>query len=100
MNLDWLYNFTGPTHVIFYEQLVQNVGNSLRIIFDFLEIKVPEEQFQCALERQEGIYRRKKRLLNFDPYTEAMKKELKKAQEKVYMAIYNIASPAEKKKKR
>ncbi|XP_018574207.1 WSCD family member AAEL009094 [Anoplophora glabripennis] len=94
MNLDWLYNFTGPTHVIFYEQLVDNVEHTLRTVIKFLDVPINEELFNCAMERKEGIYRRKKRVLNFDPYTSKMKENLKSIQEKVYEAIYNFAAPA------
>lgn len=94
MNLDWLYNFTGPTHVIFYEQLVDNVEHTLTSVMKFLGVPVDEELFKCAMERKEGIYRRKKRVLNFDPYTSKMKEQLKSVQEKVYDAIYNVAAPA------
>lgn len=98
MNLDWLYNFTGPTHVVFYEQLVDNVQHTLTTLLDFLEIPISKSLLECTLERQEGIYRRKKRHLNFDPFTNAMKKRLQTEQQKVYQAIYNIASPARKKR--
>ncbi|CAH1118724.1 unnamed protein product [Phaedon cochleariae] len=94
MNLDWLYNFTGPTHVIFYEQLVDNVEHTLRTVMAFVGVRVDEGLVQCAMERKEGIYRRKKRAVNFDPYTEKMKERIKEVQEKVYGAIYNLAAPA------
>ncbi|XP_044261069.1 WSCD family member AAEL009094 [Tribolium madens] len=94
-NLDWLYNFTGPTHVIFYEQLVDNLEHTLKTIINFLDISPPNEDlFKCALERKEGIYRRKRRVLNFDPYTDEMKRKLEKTQKKVYEAIYNFATPS------
>ncbi|KAK5638174.1 hypothetical protein RI129_012469 [Pyrocoelia pectoralis] len=93
-NLDWLYNFTGPTHVIFYEQLVDNVQHTLRVLLNFLEVPISDHLLTCALERQEGIYRRKRRYMSFDPYTHNMKKLLQVEQKKVYEAIYNIASPA------
>ncbi|KAJ8928896.1 hypothetical protein NQ314_018467 [Rhamnusium bicolor] len=96
MNLDWLYNFSGPTHVIFYEQLVDNVEHTLKTVMNFIEVPMNHELFQCAVERKEGIYRRKKRVLNFDPYTPKMKEQLKNGQEKVYEAIYNFAAPATK----
>lgn len=98
MNLDWLYNFTGPTHVVFYEQLVDNVQHTLTVVLEFLEVPISDRMLSCALERQEGIYRRKRRLLNFDPYTNAMKKRLQAEQKKVYEAIYNVASPAKRKR--
>ncbi|KAJ3650725.1 hypothetical protein Zmor_017375 [Zophobas morio] len=95
-NLDWLYNFTGPTHVIFYEQLVDNLEHTLKSIIEFLDISVDASLFRCAIERKEGIYRRKRRVLNFDPYTEDMKKKLEDVQQKVYEAIYNFATPSKR----
>ncbi|XP_044763477.1 WSCD family member AAEL009094 [Coccinella septempunctata] len=95
-NLDWLYNFTGPTHVIFYEQLVDNLENNLRSMLNFLEVPISEELFKCALERREGIYRRKKRAIVFDPYSSKMKEKIKEEQQKVYEAIYNFASPTKR----
>lgn len=92
--MDWLYNFTGPTHVIFYEQLVDNLENTLKTVINFLEMPIDEELFKCAIHRREGIYRRKKRVLNFDPYSSRMKTKLREVQRKVYEAIYNFASPA------
>lgn len=57
-----------------------------------------EELFRCAIERQEGIYRRKKRVLTFDPYTPAMKQQIQLEQERVYESIYRVALPAGKKR--
>lgn len=93
-NMDWLKNFSGPTHVIFYEQLVEDPEHTLRTILDFLEFPIDKKQFECAISRQEGIYRRKKRVLNFDPYNNEMKRKMKLEQEVVYDAIYKIASPS------
>lgn len=91
-NLDWVHNFTGPTHVIFYDELVANVEHELQTLLKFLEFKVSKSELGCALERKEGIYRRKRRVISFDPYTTAMKDILKKEQELVYDAIQNRRS--------
>lgn len=93
MNLDWLFNFTGPTHIIFYEQLINNVEHTLKSVMEFIEIPIEPELFQCALDRKEGIYRRKKRFPHFDPFSEDMKISMKAVQENVYQAIYNYATP-------
>lgn len=53
-NLDWIYNFTGPHHIIFYENLVQNLEPELRGVLRFLNVPVSEEQLKCALQRSEG----------------------------------------------
>lgn len=88
-NMDWLANFTGPTHVVMYDDLVADVGGTLRGILAFLEHPVSEEAMACALERREGIYRRKRRALaaNFDPYTAAMKAEMREQQDEVFAKI-------------
>lgn len=76
MNLSWARNFTGSIKVVFYDDLVQHTERELRSILDFLEFPVNEQLMRCALMRKEGIFRRKKRLLSFDPYTDAMRAEL------------------------
>ncbi|KAH8416620.1 hypothetical protein KR222_011414 [Zaprionus bogoriensis] len=76
MNLSWARNFTGSIKVVFYDDLVQHTERELRSILDFLEFPVDEQLLRCALMRKEGIFRRKKRLLSFDPYTDSMRAEL------------------------
>lgn len=76
MNLSWARNFTGSIKVVFYDDLVQHTERELRHILEFLEYPVNEQLLRCALVRKEGIFRRKKRLLSFDPYTDAMRAEL------------------------
>lgn len=83
-----MHNFTGPTHVLFYDKLVEDVDGTLKNLLEFLEIPVSAQSMSCAMDRKEGIYRRRKRVLNFDPYTAHMKKILQAEQEKVYKAIY------------
>ncbi|XP_039297162.1 WSCD family member AAEL009094 [Nilaparvata lugens] len=87
MNLDWVRNFDGPTHVVLYENLVEDVETTLRKLIDFIQLPIDEKQIQCALERQEGIYRRKRRVFNLDPYTTSMKIMLQIEQEKVLQEI-------------
>ncbi|XP_060534007.1 WSCD family member CG9164 [Cylas formicarius] len=90
LNLDWLYNFTGPTHVVFYEHLVDRTARALRSAIDFVG-GVEARTFDCAIERKEGIYRRKRRLLNFDPFTAEMKRRIEDVRRTVYDAIYKMA---------
>ncbi|XP_059487763.1 WSCD family member AAEL009094-like [Neocloeon triangulifer] len=84
---DWLKNFPGPKHVLYYEQLVSDVERELRSLLKFLDVQVPEEHLTCALERREGIYRRRRRTLPFDPFTAAMKDALRAEQTQVYTAL-------------
>lgn len=86
-NLDWLHNFTGPMHVMFYDQMLEDVDTQLRALLKFLKLNVSEEDIACALERREGIYRRKRRVINFDPFTGVMKQTMRKEQDVVYEAI-------------
>ncbi|PNF40015.1 WSCD family member AAEL009094 [Cryptotermes secundus] len=88
-NLDWLHNFTGPMHVIFYDHLLEDVAVHLQDLLRFLKLNVSEQNLACALERQEGIYRRKRRVVNFDPFTTTMKQALQREQDVVYEAIAN-----------
>lgn len=76
MNLSWARNFTGSIKVVFYDDLVHHTERELRSILDFLEFPVNEQLMRCAIMRKEGIFRRKKRLLSFDPYTDSMRAEL------------------------
>ncbi|XP_060663948.1 WSCD family member CG9164 [Drosophila nasuta] len=84
MNLSWARNFTGSIKVVFYDDLVHHTERELRNILDFLEFPVSEQLMRCAIMRKEGIFRRKKRLLSFDPYTDAMRAELLARRRLVY----------------
>nr|XP_041630633.1 WSCD family member CG9164 isoform X2 [Drosophila kikkawai] len=84
MNLSWARNFTGSLKVVFYDDLVHHTERELRSILDFLQFPVSEQLMRCAIMRKEGIFRRKKRLLSFDPYTEAMRAEVQARRRLVY----------------
>jgi hypothetical protein len=94
-NLDWLHNFTGPMHVMFYDQLLEDVATHMQGLLRFLKLNVSEQNLTCALERREGIYRRKRRVINFDPFTSGMKQALRKEQDAVYEAIANYPQKSE-----
>lgn len=87
MNIAWNRNFTGELMVIFYDDLINNIEKNLRNILTFINYPINENLLECALKRHEGIYRRKKRLLNFDPYTPLMHKILKSKRDEVYLAL-------------
>lgn len=46
-----------------------------------------QDLFNCAMSRKEGIYRRKKRIMAFDPYTNAMHAALEAKKREVYAAL-------------
>lgn len=86
-NLDWLWNFTGPTHVILYEELVSHLERTLRSLIQFLDLPLDEAELRCALGRREGIYKRRSRSLALDPFTPQMKASLKAEQDYVYREV-------------
>lgn len=86
-NLSWAKNFTGEVKLIFYDDLVENVEGTLRSILKFLKFPINEELLACALMRKEGIYRRKKRILQFDPYSPVMHVAIDEKRGEVYAAL-------------
>uniref|UniRef100_A0A182PZX8 Sulfotransferase domain-containing protein n=1 Tax=Anopheles farauti TaxID=69004 RepID=A0A182PZX8_9DIPT len=86
-NLSWAKNFTGEVKLVFYDDLVENVEGTLRSILKFLNYPTEEELLACALMRKEGIYRRKKRILQFDPYSPAMHAAIDEKRAEVYAAL-------------
>ncbi|XP_053680287.1 WSCD family member AGAP003962 [Anopheles nili] len=86
-NLSWAKNFTGEVKLVFYDDLVENVEGTLRSILKFLNYSTEEELLACALMRKEGIYRRKKRILQFDPYSPAMHAAIDEKRAEVYAAL-------------
>ncbi|CAD7087631.1 unnamed protein product [Hermetia illucens] len=87
MNLSWARNFTGRLKIIYYDDLVADVESALREILSFLNFPIDEELLSCALLHKEGIYRRKKRILSFDPYSPIMHKYIEQKKQKVYSAL-------------
>lgn len=89
-NLSWARDFSGSIKVVFYEDLVGNLEVTLRGILNFLEFPINEELFSCTLIRREGVFRRKKRFLNFDPFTTSMRSMIKQKKLEVYKYLENL----------
>ncbi|CAF4886530.1 unnamed protein product [Pieris macdunnoughi] len=68
----WLTRFSGPLHIVLYERLVIDTRSTLISVLDFLNQSVTEEAMDCALANKEGIYRRRKKHNDFDPFTPHM----------------------------
>jgi hypothetical protein len=83
-NLSWGKNFSGPVLIVYYEELVENVEKTVRDILNFIEFPIDEDLMKCAMNRKEGIYRRKRRLLSFDPFTPEMKMMIEEVRVRVY----------------
>ena len=65
--LDWL-KFQGPLHILFFEDLLDNLPEEMRRVIEFLDVDVSEQDFECMMQHKDGIYKRRKRPLNFDPF--------------------------------
>lgn len=93
-NLSWGRNFNGPVLIVYYEDLVDNVEKTLREILKFINFSIDEDLMRCAIMRKEGIYRRKKRLLTFDPFTLTMRKMIEEKRTQVYTELGRNKRPA------
>lgn len=40
MNLQWARNFTGDVHIVYYDDLVENVNGTLRSIMKFIDFPI------------------------------------------------------------
>ncbi|CAH2094052.1 unnamed protein product [Euphydryas editha] len=92
----WLNRFLGPVHIVFYEILVRDTRKTLQGILDFLNYTVSEGDMDCTVANQEGIYRRKKKYHDFDPFSPEMYVELNKVRNRVL----NMVSDYRKKQNR
>ena len=70
-------NFKGPKHVVIFENLVQNPIREMRNVMKFLGFEVEEEIYECVRSREEGGFKRKKKLLDFEPYSDSMQEAIK-----------------------
>lgn len=121
MNLSWARNFTGSLKIVHYDDLVQGLEVILRSILEFLEFPINEVNqiklvqiqvnhsliiswlmgwqmqslLKCTLQRKEGIFRRKKRMLPFDPYTPEMHQMLDERKRYVYRILDELHSIAQ-----
>lgn len=92
-NLSWK-NFSGPVLIVYYEDLVDDVEKTLRNILKFIAYHpINEDLVQCAVNRKEGIYRRKKRFLAFDPYSTTMKRMIEEKRTQVYAELGRNKKP-------
>ncbi|KPJ12441.1 WSCD family member AGAP003962 [Papilio machaon] len=83
----WLTKFPGPAYIVFYETLVKDTRNTLQGILNFLNYTFTERDMNCALSHKEGIYRRKKKLQDFDPFTQDMYRQIEIVKTRVFNNI-------------
>ncbi|KPJ12440.1 WSCD family member AAEL009094 [Papilio machaon] len=73
----WLTKFPGPVYIVFYEALLSDTRNTLQGIDDM----------NCALSNKEGLYKRKKKYKDFDPFTHDMYRQIDIVRTRVYAKI-------------
>ncbi|XP_053950898.1 WSCD family member CG9164 [Anastrepha ludens] len=89
-NLSWARDFPGNVKVVFYEDLVGDLEKTLRGVLNYIEFPINESLLSCALTRREGVFRRKKRFLNFDPFTLSMRSIIKQKKLSVYKYLEKL----------
>ncbi|XP_050353576.1 WSCD family member AGAP003962 [Nymphalis io] len=83
----WLKKFLGPVHIVFYEILVKDTRRTLQGILDFLNHTVTEDDMNCAVANREGIYRRKKKYHDFEPFSPEMYSAINKVRYRVLRLV-------------
>ncbi|GFT14499.1 WSCD family member AGAP003962 [Nephila pilipes] len=83
--LDWL-QFKGPLLVLRYETITEELPGQLIRLLKFLDVNVTWNAFQCIIRNRDGIFRRAKKHLNFEPFNDSMKHTIES-----YKAIVELA---------
>ena len=72
---DWFYStirwlsFSGPLHIIRYENLKTNLRQEVEKMVRFLGVNASDEILDCVVENSEGNFHRKPSVLGVNPYT-------------------------------
>jgi hypothetical protein len=89
MNLDWYDSFSEEDRlVVFYDQLTSAPMAVLQTVLDFLRVSVSKNTLQCVMARKEGIYKRSKKNLGLDVFTDDMRKMLNDKQRNLYTVLH------------
>lgn len=90
LNIFWSMGYPNQQflHVVFYEDLVNNTQHELEKLLNFLEIGIIPEKMKCAMERKEGLFHRKKKnVIEFDPFNSAMRQAIDDAKNSLYKVL-------------
>ncbi len=88
MNMDWFNGFhPDDRKVIFYDHLQEDPIGVLRSTLDFLGVSVSNATLSCVNERKEGIYKRPKKKLKMDVFSDEMKSLLAEKQRTVFALL-------------
>ncbi|KAJ2942947.1 hypothetical protein O0L34_g15137 [Tuta absoluta] len=92
LNAMWLRRFRGPVMVVFYETLVRDTQRVLATVLGFLHYNYTEMDVTCALANREGIYRRRKKHKDFDPFTPDMYRALNTVKNRLLVLVNEYRS--------
>ncbi|KAI5635716.1 hypothetical protein NE865_11622 [Phthorimaea operculella] len=92
LNGMWLRRFRGPVLVVFYETLVRDTQRILATVLGFLRYNYTEMDLTCALANREGIYRRRKKHKDFDPFTPDMYRALNTVKNRLLVLVNEYRS--------
>ncbi|XP_055346240.1 WSCD family member CG9164-like [Paramacrobiotus metropolitanus] len=89
MNEYWLSQNPVTVHVVQFEELLTNKKEELLKVIDFLGFKdqLDENMLNCVVEKYEGLFRRRKFKMDFEPYTPEMKEQIENARDLVQQAV-------------
>lgn len=89
-NLSWARDFPGRIKIVFYDELVSNLEETLRDILEFIGHPIDEELLRCTLQRKEGIYRRRRRIIKFEPYSKEQQQKIAARTKDVYAKLGRV----------
>ncbi|GAV08051.1 hypothetical protein RvY_17802 [Ramazzottius varieornatus] len=87
LNEYWLSQNPLTLHVVHFEDLMKNKKEELRKILEFINAEVDEEMLDCVAEKYEGLFRRRKYTLDFEPFNADLKEQIENARDMVEQAI-------------
>eukprot|EP00095_Tigriopus_kingsejongensis_P002571 snap_masked-scaffold274_size229011-processed-gene-1.4 protein:Tk02571 transcript:snap_masked-scaffold274_size229011-processed-gene-1.4-mRNA-1 annotation:"GI15414" len=73
--------------VVFYDDLTNRTEHELRRILEFLDDPISDTVMNCAMSKREGIYKRSKKVLNFEVFDKDMKRMLNERMRRVYQSL-------------
>ncbi len=87
-NLDWYNGFSPKDRlVVFYDHLKKHPERELRRLLDFLAVHVSNSTLRCVLARDEGMFKRSRKPLDFDPFDGSMRSLVTEKQKVVYRIL-------------
>ena len=60
-NKSWLLEFTGPLHIVHYDDLKTDLVDELTAVLRFLNVEVTNQQMNCVIKYGEGQFHRQQR---------------------------------------